>query len=104
MKKLHKVYSKGAPIINHSEIEYLEKSVVGLVIDMKSKFCEIDCITQDDKGVPGVHIVASEVSDFLNKKYEKDTPICIKFPQYKGWRVYTTNAGRYHFKIVLVKL
>ncbi len=95
---------QGAPIAHAAIIRDLNKNLVALEILMKSKYCEIfGAYGGDENDPPGISIFANKSSLILNKKVKKGEPTYVSFPDFGGWDVYATGAGRYGFRVCLLR-
>lgn len=105
MKKIKiKIDKQGSSILSN-KFAYVEKEsedILCLIIDMKSKYCEISC-TGSGISIPFLHIEATGRSLYLHKKYLTEEDTQISFPQLKNWNIYATSAGRYTINVVLIK-
>ncbi len=98
----HVITSQGAPIVNDVHLHEDGANLVALEIDMKSKYCTVD-MSSEDEGIPCIHIEANDSSLKLNENFGLTESTGISFPEYKGWDVYATGAGRYSIRVVLIR-
>lgn len=99
----YRVIRQGAPIINSGNIIRKSKNIVLLEIDLKSKYCEVDCLFKDDEGNFGIHIGTTKHSIHLNTGVKKDEPTVIEFSNSNGWGIYLANISRYTLRICLIR-
>lgn len=99
----YKIRHKGAPVINDGYISELGENIVALIIDLKSKYCEVSCSFGGSDGSCGVYINANERSLSLNQNVQKDEPTAIEFSDFVGWDVFACGIGRYTLSVCLIK-
>lgn len=97
-----KIYEQGHPAVNEAVIQATGENVVAILIDMKSKYCTISGITQEEDGAPSFYISAEDNSLYLNKEATSPDTL-VGFPEYKGWTVFAVNCSRYTITVCLIK-
>lgn len=95
---LHKIEHQGSVVVNSSTIVLLKDNIVCIDLDLKTKYCEVDAITDD-----GVYISATERTLEADNSIDISTPTKVSFKNYKDWKFYASNNGRYTISIVLIK-
>lgn len=97
-----KIVTQGAPIVNGGCIIEQGKNIVAIEIDLKSKYCEVDYVFDDDKGV-GIAIGTTEQSIKLKKGINRDESTQIILPDFIGWEVFACGMNKYTVKVCLIK-
>lgn len=98
-----KIAHQGAPIVNYGEIAEVGKNIIGLYVDLKSKYCEVDAMTTGSDGICGVYIGTNEESIKLKEDVDRNEPTKIEFPEFKGWNVFAAHLGRYTLSVCLIR-
>lgn len=98
-----KIENQGAPIINYAYIFEQTNNIVLIGVDLKSKYCEIDCTTGGDNEPIGVYISAGKETIRLNKDVDKEEPTKIIFPEFIGYDIFALSLSRYTLKVCLIK-
>jgi hypothetical protein len=102
MKKLFKINRQGEPIINNGYIIEQNKIITAVEIDMRSKWCVVDCTTGGDHGIPGIWIDKTDRSLHLHKSKKEVT--IIEFPIFKGLDIFTAECCRYTLRVVFINM
>ena len=98
-----KILRQGAVRVNNATIQKEGNGVVAIGIDMKSKWVEIDCTSNNDNGNPTILIGANEDTIGLSYSVANDQPTEISLPAYKGWKIWSINTSRYTIYLCLIK-
>lgn len=108
MSKLAKIVEcsiehQGAPVVNCGVIFEKFPTAVLAIVDLKTKWCEIDAGCEGKNGCPAFYVSATKRSTGLKKGVKKTEPTKIAFPEFKDWRVFSVNLNRYSLYITFVK-
>lgn len=103
-KELFTIIQQGAPVINSGYIVEQSENLIAIEIDMKSKYCEVALFThKDPENICGLMIGTNEDSLNLKEDAAKDTYTEIEFTNFKGFRIFAANIGRYMLSVCLIK-
>ncbi len=95
---------QGAPIVKEEAyIVNKTKDVALVLVDLKSKWCEVLCEMEGTDEAPALSICATERSTALDKKYHVDDDTKISFPAFKGWNMFCYDLTKYSLKIAFIK-
>ena len=107
-KPLHKgddvkisINMQGGPVVNTASVWTVADDVAALSIDMKSKYCTIECVTETG-GCPTLFIGGSKDSIFLKEGKEQQFTD-VTFTEFNGWSVWCSDCARYTVCVCLVK-
>lgn len=95
------IKKQGSIIVNNCWIHKRSDDIVLLIIDCKSKYFDIIMTGYSSDGITSIFMDSNDRT--LNKSDEFIGPTEIEFPDYKGFRVFATNTGRYTCQICLSK-
>jgi hypothetical protein len=94
---------EGAVLINNAFLCKKSKGIHCIEIDLTSKYAEVIGYQQGSDGV-AISFGAGEHTLHTSKTCETSELTLIKFPTYKGWRVFSLSpVARYTCRVVLIK-
>ena len=95
---------KGQAVVNHAHLLTESPDCALVEIDLATKYCTNFGHTID-AGIPGVVIGLTDRShdpDAGNSR-NVEGPTVVEFPEYRGWRVFSSSGGVYTFSVTLYK-
>lgn len=100
------VRQQGAPVVNvdTAHLHAGGGDCVAILVDMRSKRCEIITADADEDGIPTVYFQATDGSLHLDESKNRDSFTVIALPEFKGWDFFLAEGGgRYTVRLVLTK-
>ena len=98
-----KITHQGAPIVNYALVFKQTEDITLILLDMKSKRCEVVSHDYDPDGTPLLGIVGSNESTGLDPAHEAISITEVAFPDLKGMTIWMDEGGRYSFKLCFVR-
>lgn len=102
-----KIQNQGAVLVNTNSAVALSKNkdLVAVIVDFKSKYCEVDAYSSGDKDVCAVLVGANKQSINLHKSKDMEESTKIIFVEYpeKKWKIFSANVSRYTLYICFIK-
>mgnify|MGYP005862325239 CR=1 FL=1 len=97
-----KIEQRGRVVVNNCIIHKKSDNIVCLEINLAHKYCSAGATYSSSNGKCGLFIEASNLSTGT-KEDAKFVYTLITFPEYKWYKVYTTESEKSSIKVVLVK-
>src|SRR5208283_1806494 len=95
---------QGAPVVKEEAyIVHKTKDVALVLVDFRSKWCEVMCQMGGTNEEPALSICATKRSTALDKKFHVDDDTKISFPDFKGWDMFCYDLTKYSLKITFIK-
>ena len=89
---------QGAPIAKEEAVIIKEsKDIVLVIVDLRSKWCEVLCEMGGTDEAPALSICATERSTALDKKAHVNDDTKISFPTFKGWNMFCYDSIKITF-------